>query len=340
MYRIDNGSAAASLPASTAAGTAGYFTDGDPLTSIAPTILPAEWLNSIMLENLNVLAAASITPVKNQFDQLALAIAKLITDGTAILHGQCQLSIISSNIKLIPYNGNKLLIGGVAHAIPSAGIMLSSGGASANTLYYVYAFMYGATMTLEISGSGYVTDSSTGVLVKNSDSTRTLVGIVQTDGSANWMLSRSWFNDVKTSEYLYFSANRSTTSGSFTELNSEIRVNFLAWESDRCIITLNGASLIDAGVGDSGYGGMGIGIDGSNPDDNACVTVGVSDNGALASDDWQPTSITLHASNLTEGLHYATVMAKATISSGSPSIVVKGSATSGERTTLTVSCGV
>jgi hypothetical protein len=214
------------------------------------------------------------------------------------------------------------------------------GGASANTLYYVYAFMYGATMTLEVSGSGYVTDADTGILVKNSDASRTLVGLVQTDAVPLWSLVRSWYNDSKITSYSHFSANRSTTSGSFTELNSEIRVNFLAWENDCCLITLNGASLIDAGVGDSGYGGMGIGYDGSNPQDNACVTVGVSANGALASDDWQPTSITLHATNLSEGLHYATVMAKATISSGSPSIVVKGSATSGERTTLTVSCGV
>jgi len=339
MYRIDNGSAAASLPASTAAGTAGYFTDGDPLTSTAPTILPAEWLNSIMLENLNVLTAAGITPAKNQFNQLALAIAALITNGTAILHGQCQLSIVSSNIKLIPYNGNKLLIGGVAHAIPSAGVTLSSSGTATNTLYYIYAYMNGSTMELERSGSGYATDSTTGVTTKNSDATRTLVGLAQTDGSSNWQLSRSWFNDISTSERSYFSTNRSTTSTSHTELNSEIRVSFLAWARDVIKVALNGAGLIELGGGDTGYGFMGLSIDGSNPEDNACLALGTANTGGLASDDWLPTSIVLYKKGLSEGLHYATLTAKTVVTSGTPTIVSKGSATSGERTTLTVSCG-
>lgn len=74
MYQIDNSSAAAVIPASTSAGTPGYFTDGNPATGIAPTILPAEFMNMVMLEILGVLSAAGVTPSKSNFTQLTTAI--------------------------------------------------------------------------------------------------------------------------------------------------------------------------------------------------------------------------------------------------------------------------
>src|SRR5471030_2639860 len=83
MYQIDNSTAVAAIPASTALGTIGYFTDGNPATGVPATIMPSEFMNMLMMENLNVLAAAGITPVKNQFNQLALAIAKIVQNGAA-----------------------------------------------------------------------------------------------------------------------------------------------------------------------------------------------------------------------------------------------------------------
>lgn len=254
--------------------------------------------------------------------------------------GQCQLTIDSGDLLLMPKNGNKLMIGGINYPVPSAGITLSVGGASANTLYYVYAFMNGATMTLEVSGSGYVTDADTGILVKNSDASRTLVGLVQTDAVPIWSLVRSWYNDSKITSYSYFTTDRSTQNTTSTELNSEIRVKFLAWANELVVISLNGGAIISLGGGDAGYGYLGISLDGATPEDNASLALGVAVTGALASDDWLPISANLHKSGLSEGLHYATLTAKVVITSGTPTIVAKGSATSGERTTLTVSCGV
>ncbi|WP_110947406.1 hypothetical protein [Pseudomonas bohemica] len=77
MYQIDNSTAVAAIPASTAAGTAGYFTDGNPATGVPATIMPAEYQNMLMMEMLNVLAAAGINPSKSSFNQLALAIRGL-----------------------------------------------------------------------------------------------------------------------------------------------------------------------------------------------------------------------------------------------------------------------
>lgn len=83
MFQIDNSTAVAAIPAPTAPGALGYFTDGNPATGVSATILPAEFMNMLMMENLNVLAAGGITPAKGQYNQLALAIAKIVQSGAA-----------------------------------------------------------------------------------------------------------------------------------------------------------------------------------------------------------------------------------------------------------------
>lgn len=74
MYQIDNATAATSQPASTPAGTAGFFTDGNPATNVPATIVPAEWLNSVMMELVNLVLAGGLTLQKNSFNQLVSAV--------------------------------------------------------------------------------------------------------------------------------------------------------------------------------------------------------------------------------------------------------------------------
>lgn len=59
----------------------GEFTDGNVAGGMPPTILPAEWFNTIQRELISVLTLAGITPDSEKFDQVATAVAKLITDG-------------------------------------------------------------------------------------------------------------------------------------------------------------------------------------------------------------------------------------------------------------------
>lgn len=59
----------------------GEFTDGNVAGGVPPTILPAEWFNTIQRELISVLTLAGITPDSEKFDQVATAVAKLITDG-------------------------------------------------------------------------------------------------------------------------------------------------------------------------------------------------------------------------------------------------------------------
>lgn len=83
MYQIDVASAATALPASTAAGTPGFFTDGNPATGVPATIVPAEYMNALMLEILNVITAANIAPAKGNHAQLLAAITAIVQNSVA-----------------------------------------------------------------------------------------------------------------------------------------------------------------------------------------------------------------------------------------------------------------
>lgn len=78
MYQIDVPSASQTLPASTALGQPGYFTDGDVAGGIDPTLVPAEFLNAVMLELLGVVNAGGLVPSKVTNGQLTLAIQNMI----------------------------------------------------------------------------------------------------------------------------------------------------------------------------------------------------------------------------------------------------------------------
>lgn len=77
MFQIDNPSAAAAQPASSAPGVAGFFTDGNPAGNVPATIVPAEWLNATMLEIINAITGTGQTLNKASFNQLLTAIQTL-----------------------------------------------------------------------------------------------------------------------------------------------------------------------------------------------------------------------------------------------------------------------
>ena len=77
MFRIDTATAAASLPAPGAAGTPGYFTNGNPTTGVPPTTISADFLNLVQEEIMSVLAAAGIAESKTATNQLLTALGAL-----------------------------------------------------------------------------------------------------------------------------------------------------------------------------------------------------------------------------------------------------------------------
>lgn len=101
--------------------------------------------------------------------------------------GQCRLSYVSTtSIRLDRYNGKYLFIDGTNQEISSSGPTVSNSGLNPSTVYYCYAFMSGspAVITLELSTTVPVLDSTYGIYVKTGTPARTYVGRVITDANS------------------------------------------------------------------------------------------------------------------------------------------------------------
>ncbi|MEX3635943.1 hypothetical protein [Paraburkholderia sp. BR14320] len=83
MFQIDEPSAVPSLPAPAAAGTQGYFSNGNPGTGLPATVVDADFLNMMMMELTNVVTAAGLTPSKTTYNQVVQAIRILVGTGSA-----------------------------------------------------------------------------------------------------------------------------------------------------------------------------------------------------------------------------------------------------------------
>jgi len=70
MYQYDSPTCAPVLPTPAAAGTPGYFTDGNPGGGVAATELRSDFMNMLMMELLNVVEAAGIAPSKTTYNQV------------------------------------------------------------------------------------------------------------------------------------------------------------------------------------------------------------------------------------------------------------------------------
>jgi len=225
--------------------------------------------------------------------------------------GQCRLSRASStSLLLSPQGGNLLKINGALYAIPDAGVTLAAAPGAANTTYYIYAYMSGATMTLEASATAWSSSTTTGnkgMPIKTGDDTRTLVGMARGNGSTQWADSvterfvLNWWNRRSLDVTAAFTANRAYASSSWGEINTEIRNSFLTWADECVIVAATGA--MQAVTAGSTYG-TSIGIDGTTPEDG-----GVNNNDAAAgqANSSHPIAGGTHRT-LTEGYHYATLL--------------------------------
>lgn len=169
-----------------------------------------------------------------------------VTLSTASRHGECQLVNSGGTVKLMPFNGQYLIIDGTPQKIPSAGVAFSLSGKAANGTgdwYNCYVYMSGGTMTGELGASGTYShgqDTTTGVEVKKTisggalDTTRTFVGMIWLSATATL---GSGFADVAS----YFNRSKKLGTGTLTngrtyasstpgEINSEIRVPFLCFD--------------------------------------------------------------------------------------------------------------
>jgi hypothetical protein len=231
-----------------------------------------------------------------------LAISALVSAHAAF--GQCRLVLSGGNLVLQRWLGALLTINGSPQLIPSAGVSLAPAGATPATLYYIYAFMNAGTMTLERSATGYSVDTATGVAIKTGDATRTLVGMaypetgpVFTD-TAKKRFVRSWFNDPGVSLFNNFTANRTTTSLTYVELNTEIRCEFLSWLGE-VVQAMATGNVINGAA--NGQNRTSLAFDGTTTEPGGSQIT-------LTNSDTVTFSTPAIKSGLSEGYHYATLI--------------------------------
>lgn len=245
-------------------------------------------------------------------------------------HGQCRFTYVSTTqVKLAPYNGCNLNINGNVEQIPAAGVTLSNSGLSSNTVYYIYAYMNSGTMTLEASATGHTT-ANEGIEVKTGDASRTLVGMVWTNGSSQFEDSASrigvlsFFNRRRRHAIAWFTAIRSTSNTTATELHSEIRVPFIIWAGEYVRCRANGGAYVLA----AGPGYLYVGVDTNSQSD--------SGGGLNVVGSQLPFSGEYELSGLTENAsHFATIYGIAA-SGGSVNMTGNATQAAGQRTNLSV----
>ena len=162
-------------------------------------------------------------------------------------HGQCRLSVTSTTtIVLKPFNGNNVIVNGMGLQLPSAGVTYTISGLAASTVYYVYLTGTTTSPVLTVSTTAYTTDATTGVTVKIGDATQTLVGMVYTNASTQFVDSAAsrtclnWFNRRKIITDSQTQPGYTFTNSVLAEVNAALRATFLCWADDVPVVSANG----------------------------------------------------------------------------------------------------
>lgn len=263
-------------------------------------------------------------------------------DGAALTgindaNGGRLVRINSTTIRLKPFNGGRIIISDVPCQIPAAGVSYDITGVPlvADTTYYVYAFMDGATMTLQASTTAY-SISDLGVAVKSDQASRTLVGMVRpttgpvVNDSDTQRLILTWYGRKRRGGKRGLAANRTTTSATYAEIGSSERIEFLCWAGTTStdieeVVTIQASGILS--VSTASTANLSLGIDDATAED--CMT-GFVDAGGLATHGF-PFSVSANV-QLSEGYHYLNLIGK--VSAGT--LTITGAAGAGNRTTLRV----
>ncbi|WP_342152307.1 hypothetical protein [Methylorubrum sp. SB2] len=229
-----------------------------------------------------IISDINVVALQAAADRAAIQAALANNGNLLIPQTQCRLEYISTTqIRLQQFGGNFIWINGLNRPIPFGGVNLANDGLAEATLYYVYAYMNGATMMMEGSTVNYVA-SANGIRVKNGDATRTLVGMIYMDTGGVFANSsakryvRSYLNRPQ------FLANGSFGSGS-TSSTSTVDIapfsfNLVAFADDAVdiyyvgnIVNNGGNSVITLGV-DGGSLGSAQAITGGSGTGNVPIS--------------------------------------------------------------------
>jgi len=226
----------------------GKFVDEDTAAGTQGSLIPAAWGNAVTAELLTVIEASGQRPAEDDNTQLVPAIQRISASQAG--HGQCRLSVINPSVlRLLPLNGNKLVVGGATSRIPVGGVSIHNEGLRASTGYYVYAFLRSGELALTLSTTGHTVHTN-GVQVKSDDAGCTLVGWTRTNAASQFaadnggfISTMNWFNRRYRSVVVSSSVDLSFTNITIRELSSSLRSTAPVWANEYCIVGINGNFL-------------------------------------------------------------------------------------------------
>jgi hypothetical protein len=236
--------------------------------------------------------------------------------------GMGRLTRVSgTQIKFGPRNGTLLPVktsgvwrlrdigSGIVSGSPVSAVNFVNGVANqslaANTTYLVTVFDNAGTLVFDfLTTLTHAADATTGVEIKSGDDTRSVVGMIRTNATPNFQDDDdlrgviSWFNRRSIGLAKNFTADRTTTSSSYVEVNTEIRGNFVTWAEEAVVVGLSGSATNSVAPG-TGEVRTSLAFDGTTAE-NAMSSNGAGQLGAIG--------VALVKNGLAEGFHFATLI--------------------------------
>ena len=167
--------------------------------------------------------------------------------------GQCRLVAESvSSLRLNPYQGRDIVIGGSYRSLPDAGVNILKANAL-NGLNYVYAYWTGSAVALEMTATAPV--MLNGVMVKTGDATRTYVGATYHSAAGSDFLDnitnrmvRSHYNEKPLCGAGVYSTTWNTANAAYVEGNAASRNWYLCFAGE----TIRGVAHCSASHANTG----------------------------------------------------------------------------------------
>jgi hypothetical protein len=155
-FRIDDPTAATSLPTPEAAGTGGYFTEGNPSAGTPATLVRASWLNMAQEELVAAVQAAGLTLDKTNRGQLLAAIETIGRGRLQVFTGNGNFAVPTSvtTIKVRMVGGGG---GGAGN-----GNNQSGGGGAGEYREGIFAVTPGTSYTVTVGSGGVGAAGATG----------------------------------------------------------------------------------------------------------------------------------------------------------------------------------
>ncbi|WP_199175778.1 hypothetical protein [Telmatospirillum siberiense] len=261
---------------------------------------------------------APTAPAGTDTTQIATTafVASAVVAG-GLQHGQCYLTLSGGNLLLSPYNGNRLIIGGVEQTIPATGVSLAPTNLMVDTLYYIYAGMVSETMMLVASTTGHSTDATTGIEVMTGNSAYTFVGWACPTIGPAWVSSPAkqyvinYFNR-RNLPLVGATTSSAITATALTEVTTNARAYFISCGESGDIGAVG--STVHWVGGDSV--GIMVGLDG--------VAGGTQSNGMSFPGGAPATAAARLTQTIAEGLHYASPMAYVAVQYGTAYVAICG----------------